>query len=91
MRGDPEAPPEGPGQAERDPVGLPERAEVARVRPASGDEAGVLVEADVAGASVINYHFPVQIEVIGELDEAQMKAVADYVLDQLNAELGRRG
>jgi hypothetical protein len=66
------------------------RPEVDRVLPASGQEPRVVLEADIAGASVINYYFPVQVEVIGQLDETQMKTVADYVFDQLNAELRRR-
>jgi hypothetical protein len=90
--------PELPGEGEKQPVDLPgapgetqvARPEVDRVLPATGQEPRVVLETDIAGASVINYYFPVQVEVIGQLDETQMKAVADYVFDQLNAELRRR-
>jgi hypothetical protein len=86
------------GEGEKEPVALPgagaetqmARPEVDRVLPATGQEPRVVLETDVAGASVVNYYFPVQVEVIGHLDETQMKAVADYVFDHLNAELERR-
>jgi hypothetical protein len=55
-----------------------------------GSEARVVLETYPTGQAVVNYYFPVQVEVIGQLDEAQMKAVADYVFEQLDAELRRR-
>jgi hypothetical protein len=75
--------PEQRREGSRDPTGVP------GLLPAPSEAATVAVEADAAGGTVINYYFPVQIEVIGQLDEAQMKAVADYVFEQLDTELRR--
>lgn len=40
-------------------------------------------EESVQQGQVINYYFPVEIEVIGRLDEVAMERVAQYVYDEL--------
>lgn len=37
------------------------------------------------------YHFPVEVEVVGELREEQLRQVAAYVFDQLHTTLRGRG
>ncbi|WP_157777530.1 hypothetical protein [Nocardia terpenica] len=37
------------------------------------------------------YHFPVEVEVVGELGEDHLRQVASYVFDQLHTTLRRRG
>ncbi|MGY2060692.1 hypothetical protein ACW9HQ_38000 [Nocardia gipuzkoensis] len=37
------------------------------------------------------YHFPVEVEVVGELGEDQLRQVAKYVFDQLHTTLRSRG
>ncbi|WP_378729873.1 hypothetical protein [Nocardia brasiliensis] len=37
------------------------------------------------------YHFPVEVEVVGELREEQLRQVAEYVFDQLHTTLRGRG
>ena len=56
--------------------------------PWVGDEAGS--EAGPAGEAVINYYFPVLIEVVGELPVAELRRVADHVFDELDRELVTR-
>jgi hypothetical protein len=46
-------------------------------------------DADVPGPAV-NYHFPVQIEVVGALDEAAVHAVGEHVFRELTRELDSR-
>lgn len=40
-------------------------------------------EESVQQGQVINYYFPVEVEVIGRLDEVEMERVAQYVYDEL--------
>ncbi|MCM6771974.1 hypothetical protein NDR87_03225 [Nocardia sp. CDC159] len=37
------------------------------------------------------YHFPVEVEVVGELGEDHLRQVAKYVFDQLHTTLRSRG
>ncbi|MFG1792621.1 hypothetical protein [Nocardia sp. NPDC049149] len=37
------------------------------------------------------YHFPVEVEVVGELGDEQLRQVAKYVFDQLHTTLRNRG
>jgi hypothetical protein len=52
------------------------------------------VNDDVDGAAsdgaVVNYYFPVQVEVIGSLPDAEVQRVADYVFGELDRELTTR-
>ena len=45
---------------------------------------------DQATGSVINYHFPIHVEVVGTLPDAEVRRVAGYVFDQLDQELTTR-
>lgn len=56
--------------------------------PQAGSEAKIS-QAPTHGA-VINYHFPVRIEVVGSLPDTEVRRVADYVFDELDRELTTR-
>lgn len=62
------------------------------IMPARGSEA---VVAPLAGEAlpgqVVSYHFPVEVEMVGELSEAQRREVATHVYDELDAALRARG
>lgn len=78
------------GRVERTGIALVHQGEY--VLPASGSEAIMTADAgeDLAG-QVINYYFPVEVEIIGELGEAHMKRLAAHVFDELLRELDSRG
>jgi hypothetical protein len=40
--------------------------------------------------TVVHYYFPVRVEVVGTLPEAEVQRVAGYVFDQLDRELTTR-
>jgi hypothetical protein len=54
--------------------------------PAPGSEATVAADVEEVGR-VVNYYFPVEIEVVGELGAEHMEAVAQYVYDELTNQL----
>ena len=54
------------------------------------DESTVDSRPVAEGTTVVNYHFPVQIEVMGTLDEAALQAVGDHVFRELSRELDSR-
>jgi hypothetical protein len=41
-------------------------------------------------AKVVNYYFPVVIEVVGALPEAEVRRMADFVFAELDRELATR-
>ena len=41
----------------------------------------------MAGNQVINYYFPVEIEVVGTLSNVEMQRVAEFVYDELTTAL----
>jgi hypothetical protein len=58
------------------------------ILPAPGSAADVTpVSAEALGAGVVNYYFPVEVEMIGDLTDAQRRAVADQIYDELDAAL----
>jgi hypothetical protein len=57
-----------------------------RILPAAGSEA-VLADGDHA----VSYHFPVQVEIVGELDGDQLRQIARHVFEQLDTTLRSRG
>lgn len=74
------------GRVERTGIALVHEGET--IMPAPGSEASISPTAeDNYEAQVINYHFPVEIEVIGDLNEAQLQRVAQYVFDELETAL----
>jgi hypothetical protein len=60
------------------------------VMAAPGSAARIVGDGVTPGGPVINYFFPLEVEVVGELDETRMRAVANYVFDALTTELQRR-
>jgi hypothetical protein len=54
--------------------------------PQAGSEAVV----SPPGEAVVNYYFPVQVEVVGSLPDGEVQRVAGYVFDQLDRELAAR-
>jgi hypothetical protein len=48
------------------------------------------VSDDDSDAPVINYYFPVRIEVVGALGDAEVQRVANYVFDEMDRELTTR-
>jgi hypothetical protein len=47
------------------------------------------VREDTAG-TVVNYYFPIRVEVVGALGDDEMARVAGYVFDELDRELQTR-
>jgi hypothetical protein len=56
--------------------------------PAAGSEARLTPAAD--SGPVVNYWFPVEIELVGEVDDAVVRRVAAYVFAELDRELSSR-
>ncbi|MFD4507791.1 hypothetical protein [Streptomyces sp. NPDC058457] len=73
------------GRVERTGIALVHEGEY--IVPQAGSEAVVSPTSEDA---VINYHFPVQVEVVGTLPDAEVQRVAGYVFDQLDRELAAR-
>ena len=59
------------------------------IMPAPGSEAQIAAD-EQAGGTVINYYFPVEIEVIGTLSDEQIRRVTEYMFDELTRELSSR-
>ena len=75
---------QGGGRVER--TGLAVVHEGEYVVPAPGSEAAIAPDAEEAGR-VVNYYFPVEVEIVGELGPEHMEAVAQYVYDDLTNQL----
>jgi hypothetical protein len=61
------------------------------IMPAPGSEATISQwTMDGADGQIINYYFPVEIEVVGSLGPDQMQRVAEHVFAALEAELASR-
>jgi hypothetical protein len=75
---------QGGGHVER--TGLAVVHEGEYIVPAPGSEAVVAPEGEQTGR-VVNYYFPVEIEIVGELGPQHMEAVAQYVYDDLTNQL----
>jgi hypothetical protein len=76
------------GRVERTGIALVHEGEY--ILPSPGSEAIISAGGPDLGEPVINYYFPVVIEVVGTLSEEQIKRVADHVYDALEAELASR-
>ncbi|MFI8961913.1 hypothetical protein ACIGO8_07340 [Streptomyces sp. NPDC053493] len=59
------------------------------IRPAAGSEAVVTHRG--SGATVVHYHFPVEVAVVGALQDHHVRQIAGHVFDELDRELGSRG
>ncbi len=74
------------GRVERTGIALVHEGEY--IMPAPGSEAIISPMADgIPDNQVINYYFPVEIEVVGDLNETQLQRVAQYVFDELETAL----
>lgn len=61
------------------------------IMPAPGSEATISPAGMEGGVGpVINYFFPVEIEVVGELSQAEMERVARFVFAAIEAEISAR-
>lgn len=78
------------GRVERTGIALVHEGEW--IAPAPGSAAAIEPGVVPAAAGpVVNYHFPVEVELIGELSEPQRRAVAEHVYDELDAALRGQG
>ncbi|MEZ4861765.1 MAG: hypothetical protein R3C14_10670 [Caldilineaceae bacterium] len=75
------------GRVERTGIALVHEGEY--IMPAPGSEAQISGEAQGDGV-VINYYFPIEIEIIGALSDEQIRRVSNYVFDELTRELASR-
>jgi hypothetical protein len=73
------------GRVERTGIALVHEGEY--IVPQAGSEA---VISPTGEAAVVNYYFPVQVEVVGSLPDTEVQRVAGYVFDQLDRELAAR-
>ena len=73
------------GRVERTGIALVHEGEY--IVPAPGSEA---LLSGAGGETVVNYHFPVEIEVIGAVDDAVVARVAERVFAELDRELASR-
>jgi hypothetical protein len=74
------------GRVERTGIALVHEGEY--IVPQPGSEAAIASWPD--GGAVVNYYFPVQIEVVGSLPEAEVRRVAEHVFGELDRELNTR-
>ncbi|HYQ62568.1 hypothetical protein [Actinophytocola sp.] len=72
------------GRVERTGIALVHEGEY--IVPQPGSEAVISPD----GGGVVNYYFPVQIEVVGSLPAAEVARVADHVFSELDRELNTR-
>jgi hypothetical protein len=72
------------GRVDRTGIALVHEGEY--IVPAAGSEAVV----SPGAGPVVNYYFPVQVEVVGTLPEDEVLRVAGYVFDELGRELATR-
>jgi hypothetical protein len=62
------------------------------IMPAPGSDALVAPLPDEAPqGQVVTYHFPVEVEMVAQLSDAQRRSVANHVYDELDAALRARG
>lgn len=77
------------GRVEQTGIALVHEGEY--IYPAPGSEARILPDMQsTAGSQVINYHFPVEIVVVGTLSDAEMQRVVDFVSDAMTTALESR-
>jgi hypothetical protein len=74
------------GRVERTGIALVHEGEY--IVPAPASEA-VIAPAEGTGA-VVNYYFPVEIEVVGSLPDSELQRVAGHVFGELERELASR-
>lgn len=72
------------GRVERTGIALVHEGEY--IMPAPGSEA-VIAPADTQSGQVVNYYFPIEIEVVGALSDTHLERIADHVFTQLDTAL----
>jgi hypothetical protein len=78
------------GRVERTGIALVHEGEY--IYPAPGSEAVVgPATPAIEDGQWLAFHFPIEVEVVGELSETQMEAVAAYVYDGLHAAFQAQG
>lgn len=77
------------GRVERTGIALVHEGEW--IVPAPGSAAPITPHAAAPAGPVVHYHFPVEVELIGELSEQQRRAVAAHVFDELDEALRGQG
>jgi hypothetical protein len=75
------------GRVERTGIALVHEGEY--IVPAPASEA-VLSPSDAGAGPVVNYYFPIEVEVVGSLPDTEVQRVADYVFGELERELASR-
>jgi hypothetical protein len=73
------------GRVERTGIALVHEGEY--ILPAPGSEARL---SGAGNDTVVNYHFPIEIEVIGAVDDAVVAQIAQRVFAELDRELSSR-
>ncbi len=74
------------GRVERDGLAVVHKDEY--IIPAPGSKATIVPDTEgMLQGQVINYYFPVEVEVVGALSNTEMERVAQYMYDQLNSAL----
>ena len=74
----------GGGRVDRTGIALVHEGEY--IVPATGSEAVIAP----GSGPVVNYYFPVQVEIVGTLPDDEVQRVAGYVFDELGRELASR-
>jgi hypothetical protein len=72
------------GRVERTGIALVHEGEY--IMPAPGSEA-VISPTDAQAGQVVNYYFPIEIEVVGALSDIHLERIADRVFTQLDTAL----
>jgi hypothetical protein len=74
------------GRVDRTGIALVHEGEY--IVPQPGSEA--LISPGPGHDAVVNYYFPVRIEVVGTLPDEEVRRVAEYVFGELDRELATR-
>lgn len=74
------------GRVERTGIALVHQGEY--VVPAPGSEAVISAGEGPRGGAVINYYFPVEVQIVGTPTAEQLRQIADYIYDDLLTALG---
>jgi hypothetical protein len=77
---------QGGGRVDRTGIALVHEGEY--IVPAEGSEAVITPGAEGGSAGqVINYYFPVEVEIVGQLSEPEVERIAQAVFDELETAL----
>lgn len=80
---------QGGGRVEQTGIALVHEGEY--IYPAPGSEARISQDMQgISGSQVINYYFPIEIEVVGTLSDAKLQRIVDFVSDAMTTALESR-